>query len=109
MIAANRRARRLSWVTLVLAVVILVPALYGFGRKFVEFLLLVGDPEGAFAVVPVVNYLLVFVGFALLFLWAVWHGMFRDIEKPKHTMLANEARLDEEAEEERDAWKGDEL
>jgi nitrogen fixation-related uncharacterized protein len=56
----------------------------------------------------VVTYLLVFVGFALLFLWAVWHGMFRDIEKPKHTMLANEARLDQEAEEERDAWKGDE-
>jgi hypothetical protein len=33
--------------------------------------------------------------------------MFRDIEKPKVTMMENEARLDAEAEEERDAWKGD--
>ncbi len=34
------------------------------------------------------------LGFLALFLWAVWHGMFRDIEKPKRTMLENEQMLD---------------
>ena len=91
----------------VLALVILVPALLGFGTKFLEFLALVGQEEGAFTVVPILNYLLVSFGFLLLFGWAVLHGMFRDIEKPKVTMMENEARLDAEAEDERDLWKGD--
>jgi hypothetical protein len=85
-------------VTIALAFVILVPALWGFGTKFLEFLALVGDEEGAFTVVPILNYLLVSLGFLLLFLWAICHGMFRDVEKPKYTMIANEQRLDEEAE-----------
>lgn len=81
---------------IVLALVILLPAMFGFGNKFLEFLLLVGDPEGAFTVVPILNYLLVSLGFLLLFGWAILHGMFRNIEGPKLTMLANEQRLDEE-------------
>jgi hypothetical protein len=81
----------------ILALVILVPAMLGFGNKFLEFLALVGDEEGAFAVMPVLNYLLVSLGFLLLFGWAVMHGMFRNIEGPKYTMLANEKRLDEQA------------
>jgi nitrogen fixation-related uncharacterized protein len=85
-----------------LAAAILVPALYGFGTKFREFLLLVGDEEGAFTVVPILNYLLVSFGFLLLFVWAILHGMFRDIERPKHHMLANERRLDEEMRQEQD-------
>jgi hypothetical protein len=78
----------------VLALVILLPALFGFGTKFREFLLLVGDEDGAFTVMPILNYLLVSLGFLGLFLWAVLHGMFRDIEKPKYRMLLNEQRLD---------------
>jgi nitrogen fixation-related uncharacterized protein len=89
------RARRL--VTWLLAVVILVPALYGFGSKFAEFLQLVGNEEGAFTVVPVLNYLLASAGFLLLLLWAIGHGMFRDVEGPKHAMLQRERLLDEEA------------
>lgn len=99
-------SRRFSWTTLIFAVVILVPAAYGFGRKFYELVVLAGDEEGSFTIMPIVNYLLVSLGFAMLFLWAILHGMFRDIEKPKETMLANEAKLDAEAEEEREAWKG---
>ncbi len=95
--------------TALLALVILVPALVGFAIKFREFLTLVASEEGAFTVVPVLNYLLVSTGFLLLFLWALWHGMFRDIEKPKFTMLDNERRLDAEAEREREeeeeAWQ----
>jgi hypothetical protein len=90
-------------VTAALAVLILVPALIGFGFKFQEFLALVRFEEGAFTIVPILNYLLVGVGFLLLFVWAILHGMFRDIERPKFTMLANERRLDLEQEEERRA------
>ena len=100
-------ARRLNAITIILAVFILLPACYGFGKKFLELLSLVGDEEGSFAVMPVTNYLLASLGFLLLFLWAMCHGMFRDIERPKLTMMDNEARLDAEAEEEREAWKGD--
>jgi nitrogen fixation-related uncharacterized protein len=106
MTTPSRRLRRLNWTTVILAVVILVPACYGFSKKFVEFLALAGDEQGAFTVVPILNYLLAGLGFLMLFLWGIWHGMFRDIEQPKHTMLANEAKLDAEAEEERELWKG---
>jgi hypothetical protein len=101
------QGRRLNVITIILAVFILLPACYGFVKKFVELVSLVGDEEGSFAVMPVANYLLASLGFLLLFLWAMCHGMFRDIEKPKLTMMDNEARLDAEAEEERDAWKED--
>ncbi len=97
--------KRLNRTTLILAIVILVPASYGFIRKFVELALLVNEEDGGFAVVPVSNYLLASLGFFFLFLWALLHGMFRDIEAPKHLMLANEARLDAEAEEDRELWR----
>ncbi len=100
-------ARRLNVITIILAVFILLPACFGFVKKFIELVSLVGDEEGSFAIMPVLNYLLASFGFVMLFLWAMAHGMFRDIEKPKVTMMENEARLDAEAEEERDAWKGD--
>jgi len=102
-----RSGRRLNLGTLLLAVLILLPACYGFGRKFLELVKLVGNEEGSFAVIPVLNYLLASLGFAMLFLWAMFQGMFHDIEAPKRTMLETEAKLDAEAEEERDAWKGD--
>jgi hypothetical protein len=79
--APSSRKRRLLMI--LLALVILVPALLGFGKKFLEFLALIGDEEGSFAVAPVLNYLLASLGFLLLFFWAIFHGMFRDIEKPK--------------------------
>ena len=82
-------------VTLVLAVVILGFCLWGFGRKFVELVALCrGNIEGAFAITPVVNYLLASLGFLCLLGWATANGMFQDIERPKHTMLENEAQLD---------------
>jgi hypothetical protein len=100
-------ARRRSRLTMLLAVVILVPALLGFGKKFLEFLALLGDKDGAFAVLPVLNYLLASAGFLMLFFWAIMHGMFRDIEKPKFTMLETEHRIDEEIAAERALWGGD--
>jgi len=115
------------WLNGCLAVAILVPALYGFGTKFRELVLLYGGyernlaagrphlnpekrlemqdlqsrqgltdeaTEGAFALVPILNYLLVTFGFLLLFVWSVLRGSFRDIERPKYNMLENETILD---------------
>lgn len=105
--APYRSRRRLNYSTVVLAVFILIPACYGFGRKFLELVALVGDEEGSFAVMPVLNYLLASLGFGMLFLWAMFQGMFHDLEAPKRTMLDTEAQLDAEVEEERNLWKGD--
>ncbi len=89
-------SRRRSQVTLLLAVAILVPSLWGFGSKFVEFLLVYqGDPEGAFAITPILNYLLASLGFLFLLFWAIAHGMFHDIERPKYALLEREKALDE--------------
>lgn len=88
-------ARRTSRITVLLALVILIPSLYGFGSKFYEFVALYrGDSDGAFAVAPIVNYLLASAGFLLLFGWAAANGMFHDIERPKHQLLETEQRLD---------------
>ena len=84
-------------VMLLMAVAVLVPSLFGFGTKFLEFIALYrGDVDGAFAISPILNYLLASLGFLFLFGWAALGGMFRDIEAPKYTMLENEMRLDEE-------------
>jgi nitrogen fixation-related uncharacterized protein len=89
------RNRVRTWLTLLAAVTILVPSLWGFGTKFLELVALYrGDSQGAFAIAPIVNYLLASAGFLLLFGWAAANGMFHDIERPKRTMLENEERLD---------------
>lgn len=79
-----------------LAAVILIPSLVGFGNKFLELVRIYrGDVDGAFAVAPITNYILASSGFLLLFFWAAANGMFRDIEKPKYAMLDNERQLDQ--------------
>jgi hypothetical protein len=79
----------------VAVVFFLGPAMFGFGTKFYELIhVFRGDPAGAFAVTPIVNYLLAGAGFVLLFGWAARNGMFRDVERPKYQMLENERRLD---------------
>ena len=83
--------------TLFFALAVLVPCLWGFTTKLIEFIALCrGDVDGAFAIMPVLNYLLASLGFLLLFSWAVIQGMFHDIERPKYTMHENEQRLDAE-------------
>ncbi len=84
-------------VTLILAVVILIPSMLGFVNKFVEFYRVVrGEADGAFALTPIVNYLLASLGFFCMLIWAICQGMFHDIEAPKRTMLETERRLDEQ-------------
>jgi hypothetical protein len=82
-------------ITLLLAVLILIPSGYGFAGKFIELVRVYrGEADGAFAVAPMMNYLLASLGFFCLLLWAAAHGMFRDIESPKYDMLAHEELLD---------------
>jgi hypothetical protein len=82
-------------ITLLLAVLILIPSGYGFAGKFIELIhVFRGEPGGAFAVAPMMNYVLASLGFFCLLLWAIGRGMFRDIESPKHEMLEHEAELD---------------
>ena len=42
--------------------------------------------NGAFAITPMVNYLLASLGFLCLLLWATRNGMFRDIESAKERL-----------------------
>jgi len=92
------QARTSKWqnrITLLLAVVVLIPSGYGFAGKFIELVhVFRGESDGAFAVAPMMNYTLASLGFGCLLLWAAAHGMFRDIEGPKHDMLAQEEQLD---------------
>lgn len=82
-------------ITVLLALAVLIPSLYGFAGKFIEFVAVFrGDGDGVFAITPIVNYLLATLGFFCLFGWAVLQGMFSDIEKPKQTFLENEEWLD---------------
>ena len=77
------------------ALVVLLPCMYGFGSKFWELVVICrGDMTGAFAIAPIVNYLLASAGFLLLLGWAAANGMFHDIERPKQTMLDHERQLD---------------
>lgn len=82
-------------ITILLAVLILIPSGYGFIGKFIELINVAkGEAGGAFAVAPIMNYLLASLGFFCLLLWAAGRGMFRDIENPKQQMLDREAELD---------------
>ena len=92
--------RSTAWtITIVFAVLILIPSMLGFLMKFGELMELTqtvseGGADGGFAITPVVNYLLASAGFFFLLLWAAVNGMFRDLEQPKHVMLQNEQELD---------------
>ncbi len=87
--------RRQAWITIAMAILILIPSMYGFVGKFIEFVHIYrGTGGGEFAVAPIMNYLLASAGFFCMLLWASWNGMFRDVERPKFEFLENEARID---------------
>ena len=93
--AAERRHARLTFVfTIVLALLILIPSMLGFIVKFIELVaVLNGEPDGVFALTPILNYLLASLGFFCLLLWAASRGMFHDVEAPKREMLEREDLL----------------
>jgi hypothetical protein len=93
---AQRPETRAKRITLwILAIVILLPGAYGFGVKLWEFINEVKQDDGVgFTVFPISNYFLVTAGMACLLVWAIAHGMFRNVEGPKYTMLDRENELD---------------
>jgi len=92
----TKTTRTQTFVTWLLAILILIPSGYGFIGKFLEFVSIYrGEPGGAFAVAPVLNYLLASAGFFCMLLWAMRNGMFHDVERPKEAFLENEKLLDE--------------
>lgn len=89
------RRRRAAQVTIAFAAVIIPVSAYGFICKFIELVhTLSTGSDGMFAVTPIVNYLLSSVGFFLLLGWAIYNGMFSDLESPKDEMLRRERELD---------------
>lgn len=89
----NPTFRRVIHLLAVLGVI--APCAYGFIGKFIELVRVYrGEVDGAFAIAPIVNYLLASSGFIFLFGWAAMNGMFRNIESQKVDMLINEFRLD---------------
>ena len=52
----SRKPSKATWITIVFAVIILIPSMIGFVMKFVEFVhTFQGDSPGAFAITPMVN------------------------------------------------------
>jgi len=88
---------RWQWrMTVIFAIVILIPSMYGFVGKFVELVhVFRGEPGGAFAIAPMLNYLLASLGFLCMLFWATAKGMFHDLERPKHHMLEQEELLNQ--------------
>ena len=92
----KRKSSRLKNTTLlVMAILILVPSMMGFVAKFLEFInTFQGEADGAFAITPMLNYMLATIGFFCMLVWAIANGMFHDMERPKHYMLEVEEQLD---------------
>src|SRR5271165_2438536 len=96
--AVARKSSLGRQIFIVLAVAFfLVPAGYGFYRKFSELLYLAGDEQNSFVIMPIVNYLLSSLGFCMMLFWATARGMFHDVEKPKFTFMEQERMLEEMA------------
>lgn len=86
-------------ITIILALIILPVSFLGFGAKIVEIIaVLTGEPDGIFTLSPLLNYFLASMGFACILCWAMFQGMFHDIEKPKFAMLDMERQLEGEGE-----------
>jgi hypothetical protein len=93
--AVRESPRLKNTVLLVMAVIILIPSMLGFFAKFYEFAHTLGsDSGGAFAITPMLNYLLASAGFFCLLVWAIANGMFFDMESPKYHMLQLDQQLD---------------
>ena len=94
---SGRNRQRANWITLIFALIILFPSMVGFVMKFYEFVhTFQSDAQGAFAITPMVNYLLASLGFLCLLLWSAINGMFHDMEAPKETLLTYDALLDQQ-------------
>ncbi len=94
----GRVSRRRWWFYTAAMITLTLPFAFGFVFKYIKLIQTAKtDPEGGFALFPITNYAAVTLGFLCLLVWAVTNGMFRDVEKPKYTMLEREAQLDRQS------------
>ncbi|MBS0206093.1 MAG: hypothetical protein JSS49_24635 [Planctomycetes bacterium] len=92
---SDTKKHRTHWMVWVFSALVLIPTILGFANKFLDLVLVVqGDEEGAFAVTPIVNYLLATAGFLCLLIWTAMQGAFENLDGPSQTMFENEQRLD---------------
>lgn len=90
---------RTHWVTWLVSALVLIPTILGFANKFLDLVLVVqGDEEGAFAVTPIVNYLLATAGFLCLLIWTATQGAFQDLDAPSRKMFDDEQRFNKSPE-----------
>jgi cbb3-type cytochrome oxidase maturation protein len=90
----TRGARRFLWI---FSIAMVLTAGTAFVFKLIEFIhtaTMKGPTAMGSFLIPVLNYLLVAAGFALLFLWAYFSGQFRDLEAPKYRMLEMQEQID---------------
>ncbi len=86
--AGERRTRRIVWVSMIVG---LGAAGVAFSYKVAEFIFTISAEEAkGFADVPVTVYFAVAAGWLALLTWCVVTGKFKDLEKAKHEMLAEE-------------------
>jgi nitrogen fixation-related uncharacterized protein len=91
---AGRTSRVLRWVTATMLVAIAAGGA-GFAYKLIQFSKEALTSEVAsFALVPILTYVLVSIGFSCLFVWALCRGQFTDVEGPKYRLLELEERHD---------------
>jgi hypothetical protein len=89
----NSPAKRIILWTV--ALLILTAGLFKFTEKLIVFVRTLSMEGGvAFTLIPLANYFIVAAGMACLLVWAIAHGMLRDVEQPKYTMLEQEEELD---------------
>lgn len=96
MIPRPKDSRTKIAVVIFMGIFILIPGAIGFGDKLYQFfMVLVKNEEGGrFALVPLLTYLTVSLGFIFILVWGSLKGMLSDIEGPKYQMLEREDELD---------------
>ncbi len=90
----SRGARLFIWI---FSVAMVLTAGTAFVFKLIEFIhtaTMKGPSAMGSFLIPVLNYLIVAAGFALLFLWAYLSGQFRDVEAAKYRMLEMQRAID---------------
>ena len=81
--------------TWIVGAAVLIPSLMGFANKFLDLMIVAqGDEEGAFALTPMINYLLATAGFFCMLMWAITQGAFYDLNQPSHQMFGRELELE---------------
>ena len=92
--STGRTGRVVRWVTATMLVAIVAGGA-GFAYKLIQFSkeALTSD-VASFALVPILTYVLVSIGFSCLFIWALCRGQFTDVEGPKYRLLELEESHD---------------